>query len=106
MVDESPAEREPEPVAATPTPASDSGVSWAFALFLLVGLGFVTFAVQNMADVAVKFVVWEFTVALPVLLGVTALIAVIADEVVGVARRRRRRLRIAEKEELERFRRS
>lgn len=102
-------EREPDVVPATEdtatgSKASDAGFSWSLALFLLIGLGFVVFAVQNMTDVPVKFLSFDFTVALPLLIVITALIAVIADEIVGLIRRRRRRRRVAEREELKRYR--
>ena len=97
-------ERQPEaPVSEKPT-RSGSDFSWSLAVFLLIGLGFVVFAVQNTIDVPVRFLNWEFDVSLPLLLVVTALIAVIADEVIGLIRRRRRRRRIAEREELKRYR--
>jgi uncharacterized integral membrane protein len=106
--DSSDFEREPDLIPATEAntrdSGRDSGFSWSLALFLLIGLGFVVFAVQNMTDVPVKFLSFEFTVALPLLIVITALIAVIADEVVGLIRRRRRRRRMAEREELKRYR--
>ncbi len=97
-------EREPDLVEKTEPTKRDSEFSWSLAGFLLIGLGFVVFAVQNAVDVPVEFLVWDFTVSLPLLLVVTALIAVIADEVVGLIRRRRRRQRTAEREELKRYR--
>ncbi|HSL26727.1 MAG TPA: hypothetical protein VLA54_10635 [Acidimicrobiia bacterium] len=105
MSDETPLPEETAPVPATGPPRSDAGFSWGVALFLLIGLGFVVFAVQNMTDVPVQFLGWDFTVSLPLLLVVIALIAVIADEVVGMVWRRRRRKRLVEREELERYRR-
>jgi uncharacterized integral membrane protein len=97
-------EREPDLTAATEPAKAASDFSWSLAVFLLIGLGFVVFAVQNAVDVPVEFLSWDFTVSLPLLLVVTALIAVIADEVVGLIRRRRRRQRLAEREELKRYR--
>lgn len=97
-------EREPDLVQKTDKPKGDSDFSWSLAGFLLIGLGFVVFAVQNARDVDVKFLTFDFTVSLPLLLVVTALIAVIADEIIGLSRRRRRRQRLAEKEELKRYR--
>jgi len=64
----------------------------------------VLFAVQNTIDVPVSFLTWDFYASLPLLLVVTALIAVIADEIVGLIRRRRRRRRNLEREELKRYR--
>jgi uncharacterized integral membrane protein len=97
-------EREPDLVQKAEKTKRDSDFSWSLAGFLLIGLGFVVFAVQNAVDVPVEFFTWDFTVSLPLLLVVTALIAVIADEIVGLIRRRRRRQRIAEREELKRYR--
>ena len=97
-------EREPDLVPATEKTRTSSDFSWSLAVFLLVGLGFVVFAVQNTINVKVRFLTWDFTVSLPLLLVVTALIAVIADEVIGLIRRRRRRARAAEREELKRYR--
>jgi uncharacterized integral membrane protein len=97
-------EREPDLVPATTATKPSSDFSWSLAGFLLIGLGFVVFAVQNAVDVPVEFLRWDFTVSLPLLLVVTALIAVISDEIVGLIRRRRRRRRLAEKEELKRYR--
>jgi uncharacterized integral membrane protein len=97
-------EREPDLVQKAEKTKSDSDFSWSLAGFLLIGLGFVVFAVQNAVDVPVEFLMLDFTVSLPLLLVVTALIAVIADEIVGLIRRRRRRQRMAEREELKRYR--
>ena len=97
-------ERETDLVQKTEKTKRDSDFSWSLAGFLLIGLGFVVFAVQNAVDVPVEFFTWDFTVSLPLLLVVTALIAVIADEIVGLIRRRRRRQRTAEREELKRYR--
>jgi len=97
-------EREPDLTAATEPAKPASDFSWSLAVFLLIGLGFVVFAVQNTDNVNLRFLSWDFTVALPLLLVVTALIAVIADEIVGLIRRRRRRQRTAEREELKRYR--
>ena len=97
-------EREPHPTPAPEGRRGGSDFSWSLAVFLLIGLGFVVFAVQNARDVEVEFLRWNFTVSLPLLLVVTALIAVIADEIIGLIRRRRRRTRLAEREELKRYR--
>ena len=97
-------EREPDLVQKAEKTKSVSDFSWSLAGFLLIGLGFVVFAVQNAVDVPVEFFTWDFTVSLPLLLVVTALVAVIADEIVGLIRRRRRRRRMAEREELKRYR--
>lgn len=96
-----PADQSPEsPVKAS----SDSGLSWGLALFLLGSLVFVVFVVQNSDAVLVKFLNWEGRFSLSLILVITALVAVIADEVFGVLRRRRHRRRADEREELKRFR--
>jgi uncharacterized integral membrane protein len=96
-----PTDKSPElPVRAS----SDSGLSWGLALFVLGSLVFVVFIVQNSDSVLVKFLNWEGRFSLSLILVVTALVAVIADEVFGVLRRRRHRRRAEEREELKRFR--
>ena len=97
-------DREPDVIPATESTKPGSDFSWSLAVFLLIGLGFVVFAVQNMIDVQVSFLAWDFDVSLPLLLVVTALIAVIADEIVGLIRRRRRRIRNKDREDLKRYR--
>jgi lipopolysaccharide assembly protein A len=96
-----PADKPPDP---SPTASSDSGLSWSLALFLLTSLVFVVFIVQNSDAVLVKFLNWEGNFSLSLVLVITALLAVIADEVFGVMRRRRHRRRMSEREELKRFR--
>ncbi|HEY7564009.1 MAG TPA: LapA family protein [Acidimicrobiia bacterium] len=99
-------EKEPDLIPATEAAKPDSGFSWGLAIFLVAAVLFVVFVVQNMSDVLVKLFGWEFTLPLPLLLVITALIAVVADEIFGLMRRRRRRRRLAEKEELARYRRT
>jgi uncharacterized integral membrane protein len=96
-----------QPTEAPPPQADrDSGLSWGLAVFLLASLVFVTFVVQNSEAVAVTFLNFEGRFSLSVILVVTALVAVVADEVFGVMRRRRRRRLKEDREELARFRRS
>ncbi|MDP3984000.1 MAG: LapA family protein [Acidimicrobiia bacterium] len=106
MDEERNSDQEPAPPPPAAPPTGDSGLSWGVAVFLLFSLLFVVFVVQNSNDVPVRFVNWEGTFPLPLILVVTALLAVVADEVFGLLRRRRRRRRLAEKEELARYRRS
>lgn len=105
-MDESP---QAEPTPSPSPPASrrgDSGISIGLVLFLLFTALFVVFVVQNSDSVPVKFLNWEGRFPLPLILVVTALVAVMADELFGLIRRRRRRQRLAEREELERYRRT
>jgi uncharacterized integral membrane protein len=104
MTDDAAFQKEPDLIPATDATRPDSGFSWGLAVFLLAAVVFVVFVVQNMTDVPVKLFGWEFIVPLPLLLVITALIAVVADELIGWSRRRRRRRRLADKEELERYR--
>lgn len=91
---------------APPRADRDSGLSWGLAVFLLASLVFVTFVVQNSEAVPVTFLNFEGRFSLSLVLVVTALVAVVADEVFGVMRRRRRRRLNEDREELARFRRS
>jgi uncharacterized integral membrane protein len=100
-------ERPEEPAApSSPPPPSDSGLSFGLAFFLLFAVGFVVFVVQNSGPVEVRFLAWEGSFPLPLILVVTALLAVLADQVLGAVRRRRRRRRLADQQELERYRRT
>jgi uncharacterized integral membrane protein len=95
---------EPDLVPPQAKVSGGSGLSWGVALFLIFALLIVVFVVQNTANVPVKFLSWEGSFPLPLLVVVTALLAIVADEIVGLIRRRRRRTRLAEREELERYR--
>lgn len=104
MTDDPAFQKEPDRAPATVRKGTDSGFSWGLALFLLAAVVFVVFVVQNTTDVPVELFGADYTVPLPILLVTTALIAVIADEIFGWARRRRRRSRLADREELGRYR--
>lgn len=82
----------------------DSNVSWGVVLFLIFAVVLVVFVVQNMGNVPITFLSWEGSIPLPLVVALTALLAIIADEIVGTLRRRRRRIRRADKDELERYR--
>jgi uncharacterized integral membrane protein len=90
---------------ARPARDRDLGLSWGLVVFVLASLFIVVFIVQNSDAVPVTFLNWEGQFPLSLIMVVIGLLAVIADEVVGVMRRRRRRRQLAEREELERFRR-
>lgn len=64
----------------------------------------VVFAVQNTSQVPLRFLWWEGSFPLAIVILGTAGIAVVLDELAGVAYRRRRRRRLADKEELARLR--
>ena len=104
MTDDPDVQKETELTPVTNRKRPDSGFSWGLALFLIAAVVFVVFVVQNTTDVPVQLFGADYTVPLPILLVTTALIAVVADEIFGWARRRRRRQRLADREELGRYR--
>jgi uncharacterized integral membrane protein len=81
-------------------------LSWGLGIFLVLALVVVVFVVQNSGNVAVQFLNWEGSFPLPLIIMVTVLVSVVADEVLGLTRRRRRRRLRAERAELERYRRT
>jgi uncharacterized integral membrane protein len=104
MTEPDPNQNAPESETTRSAPKSNSGLSFGLLIFLILGLGFVVFIVQNQENISLRFLGWEGTFPLPILLAVTALLAVILDEIFGLVRRRRRRRRLAEREELARLR--
>ncbi|MCA1736479.1 MAG: hypothetical protein LC739_10310, partial [Actinobacteria bacterium] len=89
-------QKEPDLAPSTTRQRPDSGFSWGLAVFLVAAIVFVVFVVQNPTDVPVELFGANYTVPLPILLLTTALIAVVADEIFGWARRRRRQRRLAD----------
>ena len=81
-----------------------SGVAWgAVVIFLALAL-LVVFAIQNTNPVPVEFL-WldgEYPLALVIL--ITVAVVVLLVELFGLLYRRRRRKRVAERQELKRFR--
>ena len=86
------------------TKAGGSGVAWG-AVVLLLGLALVViFAIQNTDPVPVEFL-WldgEYPLALVIL--ITVAVVVLIAQLFGIAYRRRRRKRLAERQELKSFR--
>lgn len=98
-----------EAVAAPPEPETKtvyrgSGVRWGFVAGLALAVLLVILVFQNTDPVAFQFLVWEIETPLAALLIATAVIAAVADELVGLVVRSRRRRRLAEKEELKKLR--
>lgn len=81
-----------------------SGVAWG-AVIILLGLALVVvFAIQNTDPVPVEFM-WldgEYPLALVIL--ITVAVVVLLVELFGMFYRRRRRKRLAERQELKKFR--
>ena len=83
---------------------SPTGVSWGL-LVTAIGLSLVViFAVQNTADVPVKFLWMESTFPLSIVILATAVAAMVFSGAFGSLYRRRRRRSRAERLELKRLR--
>jgi len=81
-----------------------SGVAWGAVLIFLALALLVIFAIQNTNPVQVEFL-WldgEYPLALVIL--ITVAVVVLLVELFGLLYRRRRRKRVAERQELKRFR--
>ena len=105
MTDDASFQPEPDLAPTKPKASGDGGgLSWGVVVFLICALLFVVFVVQNVDDVPIKLFGWETTLPLALVIVMTAVLSVVADEIVGVVRRRRRRARQAERDELHRYR--
>ncbi len=80
------------------------GIPWGLAAALLLAVAIIVFAVQNTQVVELRFLIWQTTAPLVVIIAVAVVASIVFDEVLGWALRRRRRRRMAEKEELRRLR--
>lgn len=97
--------REIETPPGQPAAVDRPGVPWGLAGFLIGVILLVIFVVQNVQEVALRFLGWEGEYPLSLIIIVVIAVAVLLDEFLGAALRRRRRRRRAEKEELRRLRR-
>lgn len=95
---------EDESTESTPPVVESPGIPWGLALALVVAVLLIVFAVQNTQTVQLRFLVWETTAPLVIVVAVAVVAAIVFDELLGWALRRRRRRRLAEKEELRRLR--
>lgn len=93
-----------QPPSVQPAP-DRAGVPWGLAGFLIGVILLVIFVVQNVQEVALRFLGWEGDYPLSLIIIVVIAVAVLLDEFLGAALRRRRRRRRADKEELRRLRR-
>lgn len=92
---------EPEP----PRVVSDStGIAWGLVVVLLLLALVVVFTVQNTESVPIRFLWMEGTFSLALVVWVTVGVTAIITEMAELIYRRRRRQRIAEREELRRLR--
>lgn len=82
-----------------------SGAPWGLAAFLIGVLLLVIFVVQNVQEVALRFLGWEGEYPLSLIIIVVIALTVLLDEILGGVLRSRRRKRRADKAELRRLRR-
>lgn len=81
-----------------------TGISWAFILGVILTVAIIVLAVQNTDTVPVNLFFWETTAPLIIVMLVTALAAILIDEMIGLVIRRRKRKVLAEREELKQLR--
>jgi uncharacterized integral membrane protein len=102
-----------EPVKAEPVSIPEpeqhrvfagTGISWAFILGVILTVAIIVLAVQNTDTVPVNLYFWETTAPLIIVMLVTALAAILIDEMIGLVIRRRKRKVLAEREELKQLR--
>lgn len=106
-----PERAEPEPALAEPAgpepprPAPlGTGIAWSVIL-LLFGIALVVvFSVQNTDPVPVKFLWMEGQFPFAIVILVTVGVIILLTELIGLSYRRRRRRRVAEREELRKYR--
>lgn len=103
---EADAERTEPSTQATPAPYSEPtpGIPWRLALFLLLAVVVVIFAVQNTQDVELQFLGWSWQLPLVIIITITVVVSVLLDEILGGIIKRRQRRRRMERKELERLR--
>lgn len=81
-----------------------TGLFWGLIVVLLLGVAIVILAAQNPEPVSLRWLVFEMDVSLVAIILATAVVAVILDQLIGLAWRRRRRQALGEREELRRLR--
>ncbi len=107
-VPEAPTPEPPQPVSV-PEPEqhrifAGTGISWAFVFGVILTVAIIILAVQNTDPVPVTLYFWETEAPLIIVMLVTALVAILIDEMIGLVIRRRKRRIMAEREELRRLR--
>lgn len=81
-----------------------TGYYLSLVVILVLVVLFLVLSVQNTASVRFEFLWWGFEIPLFGLLIAAALVAVVLDELIGLAWRRSRRQRLTEQHELETLR--
>lgn len=94
----------PQPEPPLPPPES-TGIAWGLVV-VLIGLTLVVvFTLQNTDTVPVRFLWWAGQNSLALVIVVTVAVTALITQIVDLIYRRRRRQRVAEREELRRLRR-
>ena len=89
----------PRPISAR------TELPFGLIVFLVIAVLLVLFTVQNSSEaVTLKFLVWEGSYPLALIIIGVVSVTVVLDEVFGLFLRQRRRKRLAEKQELKRLR--
>lgn len=104
VLDDESLDEDPGASSSTRTVYKGSGIRWGFVTGLVLAVLLVILVFQNTDPVQFRFLIWEIETPLAALLIATAVIAAVADELVGLVVRARRRRRLEEKEELKRLR--
>ncbi len=73
---------------------------WTFVAALALGAAVIVAVAQNTHAVRVHYLVWQSSVSLIVVVLTTALVAIVLDQAGGLIWRRRRRARLARRDEL------
>jgi uncharacterized integral membrane protein len=91
---------------AAPVTHTGSGVAWGAVILLLALALLVVFVIQNTDPVPVEFLWLDGQYPLSLVILVTVAVVVLFVELFGLLYRRRRRKRLAERQELKTFRES
>jgi uncharacterized integral membrane protein len=98
-----PSEKEAAPPAQPPhelAPYRGTGISWALVFGIVITVLVAVLAAANTTPVEVNLIFWKVQAPLITLILIVIVLAVIVDELVGIAVRRRRRQRLHEQHQL------
>jgi len=83
-----------------------TGLFWGLIIGIVLAAGIVILAAQNTAKTTIKFLGWDFSTPLIVVILGALLVGVVLDELVGLVYRFRRRRTLADRDKLQRLQRS
>ena len=99
------ATEEPRRERVAPPITARTEVPFGLILFLVIAILLVIFTAQNSSeDVPIKFLIWEASYPLALIIIAVVAVTVVLDEILGLFLRGRRRKRLAEKRELKQLR--